>query len=139
MKFTSKLLITFCAVALMAVGFGSFTKQAAALPAVTFDSAKVPKIVAHIKSAQTTKGKPKTLTRTTDTTKINNNRSAACKNFTGTQSCDEYPFASTYEGGAGASTADVPAAEQSSQGGTLSSFYTANNIVDGSKYDVLTK
>ncbi|MCU0350683.1 MAG: NucA/NucB deoxyribonuclease domain-containing protein [Flavobacterium sp.] len=138
MRFTNKLLFTLFAVALLALGFNFSTKEAVALPAVTFDSAKVPNIVSHIKAAQTA-GKPKTLTRTTDATRISSNRSAACKNFSGTGSCDEYPFASTYEGGAGASTRGVPSAEQSSQGGTLSAFYTANSIVDGSKFDVLTK
>jgi len=39
-------------------------------------------------------------------------------------SCDEYPFATTVEGGAGATTLGVPVGEQSSQGGTLGNFYT---------------
>jgi len=42
-------------------------------------------------------------------------------------SCDEYPFASTYQGGAGASTMPVPGWEQSVQGGVNSSFYQGNN------------
>jgi hypothetical protein len=38
-------------------------------------------------------------------------------------SCDEYPYASTFQGGAGASTAAVPPGEQSAQGTLLSAFY----------------
>jgi RHS repeat-associated protein len=53
-----------------------------------------------------------------------NNRKAACPpgKYPG-MSCDEYPYASTAQGGAGASTAPVPLSEQQSQGGTLSRFY----------------
>jgi Deoxyribonuclease NucA/NucB len=53
-------------------------------------------------------------------------------------SCDEYPFASTLEGGAGASIAPVPVSEQNSQGGTLSSFYQQNNVPIGGKFFVAT-
>jgi len=39
-------------------------------------------------------------------------------------SCDEYPFASTSQGGTGASIASVPADEQNKQGQDLSIFYS---------------
>jgi hypothetical protein len=42
-------------------------------------------------------------------------------------SCDEYPFASTAQGGAGASTRGVPPGEQDVQGGILSGFYGTIN------------
>lgn len=50
-------------------------------------------------------------------------------------SCDEYPFASTYEGGTSLSasnrgTAWVPSAEQNSQGGRASAFYNAERLLD---------
>ena len=38
-------------------------------------------------------------------------------------SLDEYPFASSKQGGAGANVKSVPASEQNIQGGTMSSFY----------------
>jgi hypothetical protein len=38
-------------------------------------------------------------------------------------SCDEYPFASTGQGGAGSSTRGVPLWENWLQGGLLSAFY----------------
>ena len=51
-------------------------------------------------------------------------------------SCDEYPFASTYEGGTGAVIAAVPIKENSSQGGQLSAFYRRNSIQDGDCFEV---
>ncbi len=44
-------------------------------------------------------------------------------------SCDEYPFASTDEGGASATIRLVPVPEQNSQGGTLSRFYGPNRVL----------
>jgi nicotinamidase-related amidase len=114
----------------------------AALPTVTFSKAKVPNIAAHIEAAQKA-GKPATLTKVDSTTQAAN-RSAACKGFTATAaekakgftSCDEYPFASSKEGGTNASTSAVPVSEQNSQGGTLSAFYQGNSIQTGDKFQV---
>lgn len=39
--------------------------------------------------------------------------------FPGAGSCDEYEFASTVEGGAGARTEEVPIREQNCQGATI--------------------
>lgn len=49
---------------------------------------------------------------------------------------DEYPYASSAEGGAGSITRCVPSTENSRQGGTLSNFYTSHGIVDGDAYNV---
>lgn len=79
------------------------------------------------------------LHRLTDQTKINANRSAACGSsppegpFT---YCDEYPFASTYEGGAGASTRMVPSSANDSQGGILGGGYGRFRILDNDPYYV---
>jgi RHS repeat-associated protein len=61
---------------------------------------------------------------------INQNREAARAGWwhlldvpRGLDSLDEYPFASTFQGGAGASINAVPRSEQNFQGGTLSGFY----------------
>lgn len=56
--------------------------------------------------------------------------------------CDEYPFASTKEGGNGVPPnshgwAWVPAAEQRSQGGRINSFYNANRVLNGDAFWVL--
>ena len=49
---------------------------------------------------------------------------------------DEYPFASTYEGGKGAFVADVPQSEQNIQGGVLAQFYRIYGIQDGDQFKV---
>ena len=51
--------------------------------------------------------------------------------------CDEYPFASTLEGGQanGSSLMLVPATEQMYQGGMLSAFYAACSVVANDPYD----
>jgi hypothetical protein len=116
--------------------------NAQTLPTVTFSKAKVPNIAAHIAKAQAA-GKPSTLTYLgPNSPQKNKNRAAACGSFkasaaeiaAGNTSCDEYPFATTSEGGAGASVAAVPTLEQSSQGGTLSGFYSS--LKAGDKFKV---
>jgi len=49
---------------------------------------------------------------------------------------DEYPYASTYEGGAGASVRAVPAPENALQGGLLSAFYKRNRLRDACRFFV---
>lgn len=79
------------------------------------------------------------LHRGTNAQVIKNNRNQVCpkslKRPAGYQ-CDEYPFASTAEGGTtlaavNRNVAFVPAAENSSQGTRLSAFYRANRVLDG--------
>ncbi|WP_188282646.1 FG-GAP-like repeat-containing protein [Streptomyces sp. CBMA29] len=50
------------------------------------------------------------------------------------RSCDEYPFASTLEGGIGAKIKDVPRAENNTQGGLMSGFLSANRMVRGDQF-----
>jgi hypothetical protein len=63
------------------------------------------------------------------------NRRAACTLARRAQlrplTCDEYPFASTQQGGAGASTRGVPGSETSPQGSLLSGFYSRNDMKAG--------
>ena len=54
-------------------------------------------------------------------------------------SADEYPFASTYQGGERAFVQIVPIKEQWIQGGALAQFYSKFNIVDGDKFNVIIK
>jgi hypothetical protein len=109
------------------------------LPTLTFSRSRIPNIASHIASAQS-RGFPSILTRTTNSTLIDRNRREACRNFVPqappNTSCDEYPFASTYEGGAGSSIRAVPLTEQNIQGGIISSFYRNNSIRDGSRFRV---
>jgi hypothetical protein len=121
----------------LTIQFGETAQQG--VPTLVIDSQKMPTIAAHIRQAQAS-GYPRTLTRTTDQKRIKNNRKEACGNFTRPpgKECDEYPFASTYEGGVGtgkrASVKAVPGHEQRVQGGTLSAFY--RKLKDGSKFQV---
>jgi hypothetical protein len=67
------------------------------------------------------------------------NRAKACAGFQPNYqgSCDEYPFASSAEGGAGAQTQEVPLREQKCQGGTLRRQYATQQINDGSEFAVI--
>jgi len=77
------------------------------------------------------------LTRLEGESQINANRRAALRGQSApdsTQSLDEYPFASSQQGGAGARVMAVPRGEQSIQGGTLSRFYQNYNINHGDPF-----
>ncbi|WP_165759447.1 NucA/NucB deoxyribonuclease domain-containing protein [Mycobacterium decipiens] len=87
------------------------------------------------------------LTRLADKQAIKRNREAACGTARTRElgprplsirnpSCDEYPFASTYQGGAHTSIAWVSVEENSRGGGNLSQFYQDNHVLDGDAYFV---
>lgn len=83
-------------------------------------------------------GKPPVLTK--DRSREVANRRAACpKSFVRLHSGqrDEYPFASTRQGGTGARTEEVPGRENSCQGGTLSRGYDLAGIGEGDDYLVV--
>ncbi|KIS69430.1 uncharacterized protein UMAG_11931 [Mycosarcoma maydis] len=109
---------------------------------LTWDCTRVPNICSNDCYAIQCAGKPTTLHR--DSANASANRAkTACKspnrcanNASDSNSCDEYPYASSREGGTGSVTRCVPATENSRQGGTLSSFYTNNGITDGDAYNV---
>ena len=107
-------------------------------PVLEIDSGSIPNIAQNIQNAQSN-GAPSVLTCTIDPATIAANRAAATAGFSGPGSPDEYPFASTYEGGAGAFVSGVPLQEQHIQGGVLFQFYKQNNIIDGSKFKVQVK
>ena len=66
------------------------------------------------------------------------NRAVACKGFKPPpgKSCDEFPYASTSQGGAGAARTAVNKKENSSQGGNLVGFYNANRLFYGEKFHI---
>ncbi|WP_193199654.1 NucA/NucB deoxyribonuclease domain-containing protein [Nostoc sp. MG11] len=113
--------------------------KAQSLPTITFSRSRIPNIASHIATAQA-RGYPSILTRTTISAEIDQNRREACRNFISqppnNTSCDEYPFASSREGGAGSSIRAVPPTEQNIQGGIISSFYRNNSIRNGSRFRV---
>lgn len=99
------------------------------LPVLYIDPATMPTIAAGIQKAWAN-GQPNVLHRTTNPLLMWANRVLACGWYAGPGSCDEYPFASTYEGGPFASFTIVPKQENDIQGGTISWFYISNNIQD---------
>jgi hypothetical protein len=107
------------------------------LPVFVVSSKRTPAIAAHIRAAQAA-GKPAVLHRVSPIPR--DRRPGACRGWRGPGSCDEYPFASTYEGGPGRSSiAGVPPSEQATQGGDLIGFYTRNRIGDGDAFVVVVK
>jgi len=108
------------------------------LPVHKVNKSETPGIYDNTVKAQKD-GQPSVLTRETNKKTIRKQRRSATKGKKAKkgQSIDEYPFASTKEGGQGATTATVPIGEQSQQGGQLSSFYKKNNIKEGDKFKVV--
>ncbi|HET7047735.1 MAG TPA: NucA/NucB deoxyribonuclease domain-containing protein [Solirubrobacteraceae bacterium] len=108
------------------------------LPTVVFSRAKGPNIGDNFDYA-VQNGAPTTLNRVTDRSIKRANRADALNEHPPPppgMSLDEYPFASTEQGGAGAFVRPVPEAEQHYQGGTLSSFYREHNIGTGDPFKV---
>lgn len=107
------------------------------LPTVTFSRSRGPAIGANFDAAVSA-GAPTTLTRAASEASSANRRAALSGQPRPPrgQSLDEYPFASTVEGGAGATVAPVPVAEQFYQGGVLSAFYRNSGIRPGGQFNV---
>lgn len=105
-----------------------------------------PQIAKHIKDAQAD-GKPGKydtthyLTRLTDQKKIDKNRGKACPSSLERppgQSCDEYPFASTWQGakysGGPFSRRMVNDKQNKGAGRALKGFYTYSRVLEGDRY-----
>ena len=108
-------------------------------PDVLYTSSRFPEISHNIKTA-IGHGKPSRLRYLKDEAKQDANRGAALGNRKAKKpgySLDEYPFASTYEGGAGAQVMEVDEKEQRRQGGVMSNFYQKNRLQDGDEFNVL--
>ena len=104
---------------------------------VIFDAARMPFITRNISTAWKA-GKPGVLTK--DATAEPGNRKKVClPSFPRSHGgqCDEFPFASTREGGAGAQEHEVPPRENQCQGGTLRARYALAGIQDGDSYLVV--
>jgi hypothetical protein len=109
------------------------------LPVLVVDSRKTPAIAAHVRAALAA-GHPRVLTRASGP-RQRANRRAACGRWPpgSSLSCDEYPFAPTFEGGRGASIAGVPLREQRSQGGSLLAFYDKQRVRVGDRFVVVVR
>ncbi len=111
------------------------------LPEVEFDEDAMPNIVQNIEEAFDS-GVDDVLTRETSKSQIRKNRREALRGKTkeaDDTSLDEFPFASSKEGGEGAHVKEVPVNEQHKQGGILSGFFRKNQIKDGDKFRVKIK
>lgn len=118
--------------------YGLRESQCRDLPVFVVDGKQTPKIAINDASAIAAGqpfllhynggGKAKTLNR----------ELAGCTSWWqrggGVQSCDEYPFASTQEGGLGSQVMGVPGKEQQIQGTKISAFYRTNKIKKGDPF-----
>ncbi|MFF7928993.1 NucA/NucB deoxyribonuclease domain-containing protein [Streptomyces mirabilis] len=111
-----------------------------------------PELAKHIEYAQNTKNLPgkhgtqRYLTRLTNQTKITQNRKKACpssRHRPPGKQCDEYPFASTWQGastGGGQFSWRMINATQNEDGGrALKNFYGYNRIIEKDKFLVWIK
>ncbi len=118
-----------------------------ASPTITFDANDgFPHIAQNIHAA-IAEGKPSVLTR--DNTQVRAHRFAACSGSGRARlgkkpgndvmkdaTCDEYPFASTKEGGSDTRVAWVPRSENSKQGGVMVQFLMRNQVQKGDQFIV---
>jgi RHS repeat-associated protein len=96
-----------------------------------FSFSRMPTVGAHMLIAQYLLGKPMLLSRVGSEDR-RSNYDDACGSVPGPRpagmQCDEYPFASTLQGGAGASMMYVDAGDNSRQGSDLRTCYSRENI-----------
>jgi deoxyribonuclease NucA/NucB len=118
---------------------GEWGRGGGRLPVFVVESKKTPAIAAHVRQALAA-DQPRVLTRASGA-RQRANRQAACGHWPrGSRlSCDEYPFASTLEGGRGASIAGVPRVEQRRQGGALRAFYAKERVRVGDRFLVVVR
>ncbi|WP_157368192.1 NucA/NucB deoxyribonuclease domain-containing protein [Alloactinosynnema sp. L-07] len=107
------------------------------LPVLPIDAKATPYIARNISIAWSA-GKPALLTLMR--ANADANRAAAlsgrARAFSRT-SLDEYPMATTGEGGKGARVEEVPENENNSQGETMNTFYYVNKMADGDQFLVV--
>jgi len=118
---------------------GVLQAPAVALPVLEFDSNDFSQKTKNMRKGMPPGQDSMKLTRQPSRSAIRKNRRAALKGKSkggpGT-SLDEFPFASTKQGGAGASVAPIDTQEQCAQGGKMSAFYQKHNIKDGDSFIV---
>ncbi|MGQ0839140.1 NucA/NucB deoxyribonuclease domain-containing protein [Actinokineospora sp.] len=112
-------------------------KRCGDLPVLPVD-ANVTPYIAHNVSAAWANGASAMLTLMRSKADANRANALAgrVRNFSNT-SLDEYPMATTAEGGRGARVEEVPERENSSQGGTMNTFYYVNKMSDGDQFLVV--
>ncbi|RUT05077.1 hypothetical protein DSM106972_038980 [Dulcicalothrix desertica PCC 7102] len=141
----------------LADGELALSKTNKEFPVMTINALDLPCIGAHIRYAQS-RNRPSLLTYS-GPNKSKNNRQEACSSFRNNHlskinrrrgvtdarkkefrdialTCDEYPFASTVQGGVGASVWGVPKREQDKQDDVIRNFYNANKMTGGEEFRV---
>ncbi|MFH8394292.1 NucA/NucB deoxyribonuclease domain-containing protein [Streptomyces sp. NPDC018036] len=118
-----------------------------AVPVISYSlTGPWPELAKHIKDAQATGlpgkyGTTNYLTRLTNGSKITENRRKACPSSLprpSGKSCDEYPFASTWQGarysGGPFSRRMINATQNTDAGRALNGFYTYSRVLDGDRF-----
>ena len=107
-------------------------------PILRFPCARMPNVCANMRNAIRL-GRPRRLNRTTNRSQIRRNRrNSGCRRLRRRRgyNCDEYPFASTFQGGRGAVVRLVPRRENAIQGAVLGNFYRRYRIGHGGCFRV---
>jgi hypothetical protein len=107
-------------------------------PTYVLSSADYPNIAKFDKAQLVKHPSWSTLTRVSPT-QASANRRVACKGFhrrSPADSCDEFPYATTSQGGKGAVQEHVNVTENKAQGGNLGGFYNANRLHYGEKFHI---
>jgi hypothetical protein len=105
---------------------------------IKIDAARMPFIARNISTAWEA-GKPGVLTKNNKAGEMANRKWVCRQSFPrphGGQ-CDEFPFASTQQGGEGAQEHEVPPRENQCQGGTMVRQYATAQINDGDSFLVV--
>jgi hypothetical protein len=108
-------------------------------PTYELSAAKYPQVAKFDKAQLAKHPSWATLTRVSPT-QAKANRKVACKGFKKkdpTDSCDEFPYASTSQGGAGAAQEHVEISENKAQGGNLLGFYNSNRLFYGEEFNII--
>jgi hypothetical protein len=124
-------------------GLGGFLESASAeaaaaesaLPELRISASTYPELAENILNAQKA-GHPSVLTYGGN---IAANRAAALEGVPNIRGLtrDEYPFASSMQGGGGSWVGHVPLSQQNAQGALLKNFFKQNNIMPGDQYRVI--
>jgi len=122
-----------------AIGYDASDSLLAArgIPEVRFSAGRYPELAENITHAQRA-GHPSVLTHGGNSAA---NRAAALDGVPNIRplSRDEYPFASSLQGGAGSWVGHVPVSQQNAQGAILKNFFKQNNIKPGDQYRVIVE
>jgi hypothetical protein len=108
------------------------------LPVFVVYHERTPAIADHVRDAQQA-GKPSVLTRASSIQARRNRRASGCGRWRGPNSCDEYPFAASQQGGRAASVRGVPLRENLRQGGDLIAFFNKHRIPVGGAFKVVVQ